>query len=196
VRRDIEMTRDRISTTLSQLEQKTNVMQIVRDHPWPALAVAVGTGVLLSGSGSDMKAAAATASATRGASSKIGNVLDDVVANLMTGVSAALQDRVESLVTELKEAIGAPTGGDRNRGSRGLGLASTSSGGSASSGSSVNASSGESSGAWAPQSASDDRLQGLSRDVAGSTSPNLGSTVGTSAGSPGTSGGYQVGRSD
>ena len=41
VRRDIEMTRDRISETLQQLEQKTNVMQMVKDHPWPALAVAM-----------------------------------------------------------------------------------------------------------------------------------------------------------
>jgi ElaB/YqjD/DUF883 family membrane-anchored ribosome-binding protein len=49
VRRDIEMTRDRISETLQQLEQKTNVVQLVKDHPWPALAAAVGVGVLLSG---------------------------------------------------------------------------------------------------------------------------------------------------
>jgi len=108
VRRDIEMTRDRISDTLQQLEQKTNVMQIVRDHPWPAIALAVGAGVLLSGSGTDVKAAAATATATRGASSKIGNVLDDVVANLMGGLSTAFQDRIEALVNEVKEAIGAP----------------------------------------------------------------------------------------
>jgi len=115
VRRDIEMTRDRISETLQQLEQKTNVMQIVRDHPWPAIAVAVGAGVLLAGSGSDIKAAAVTASATRGASSKIGNVLDDVVASLMGGLSTAFQGRIEGLVNELKEAIGAPAtprGGD------------------------------------------------------------------------------------
>jgi hypothetical protein len=102
------MTRDRISETLQQLEAKTNVMQIVRDHPWPALALAVGAGVLLSGSGSDVKAAAATATATKGASSKIGSVLDDVVANLVGGLSVAFQDRIESLVNEVKEAIGAP----------------------------------------------------------------------------------------
>ena len=53
VRRDIEMTRERISTTLAQLEQKTNVVQIVRDHPWPALAAAVGVGVLLRGTRAD-----------------------------------------------------------------------------------------------------------------------------------------------
>ena len=69
VRRDIELTRERMSTTLAQLEQKMNVMEIVRDHPWPALALAVGAGVLLSGSSTDIKAAAATAAATKGASS-------------------------------------------------------------------------------------------------------------------------------
>lgn len=109
VRRDIELTRERISTTLAQLEQKTNVAQIVKDHPWPALAVAFGAGVLLSGSSADVKAAAATATATKGASSKVGTLLDDVVASLMGGVSLAFQSRVDSLVNELKQAIGAPT---------------------------------------------------------------------------------------
>jgi hypothetical protein len=108
VRRDIEMTRERMSTTLAQLEQKVNVVQIVKDHPWPALAIAVGAGVLLSGSRADMKAAAATVSATQGASSKIGTVLDDVVANLMSGVSQAFQARVDGFVDEIKDALGAP----------------------------------------------------------------------------------------
>jgi hypothetical protein len=111
VRRDIEMTRERMSTTLAQIEQKMNVVQIVRDHPWPALAVAVGAGVLLSGSSADIKAAGATVAATRGASSKLGNVLDEVVANLMMGVSQAFQGKVDSFVSEIKQAIGAPTNG-------------------------------------------------------------------------------------
>ena len=112
VRRDIEMTRERMSTTLAQIERKMNLVQIVREHPWPALAVAVGAGVLLSGSRADVKAAGATLAATRGASSKIGTVLDDVVAGLVTGVSHAFQHRVDAFVTELKDAIGAPTGGE------------------------------------------------------------------------------------
>lgn len=113
VRRDIELTRERISSTLQQLEAKTNLMQVVKDHPWPALAVAVGAGVLLSGTRADVKAAGATLVATRGASSKVGTVLDDVVANLMGGISMAFQQRVDSLVDELKTAIGAPTGNNR-----------------------------------------------------------------------------------
>jgi len=84
------------------------VKQMVRDHPWPALAVAVGAGILLSGSRADVKAAAATVAATKGASSQLGVVLDDVVATLMTAASDALRGQVDSLVGEIKSAIGAP----------------------------------------------------------------------------------------
>ena len=110
VRRDIELTRERMSTTLAQLEQKLNIMQIVRDNPWPSLALAVGAGVLLSGSRADVRAAAATATATRGASGRIGSVLDDVVARLVEGVHDAFETRITTLVDDLKGAIGAPTG--------------------------------------------------------------------------------------
>jgi hypothetical protein len=115
VRRDIELTRDRISNTLNQLEQKVNVTQIVKDNPWPAVGLALGAGFLLSGSRVDVKASATTLAATKGASSRLGTVLDDLVANLMGGLSAAFEDRVEGLVTELKTAIGAPTGGSATR---------------------------------------------------------------------------------
>jgi hypothetical protein len=107
VRRDIELTRERMSSTITELEQKLNVTQMVRDHPWPALAVAFGAGVMLSGSRADVKAAAATLAATQGASAKLGSALDDVVANLMTAVTGALHGQVDQLVNEIKEAIGA-----------------------------------------------------------------------------------------
>jgi hypothetical protein len=109
------MTRERMSNTLAQLEQKLNLMQVVKDHPWPALGLAVGAGILLSGSRADVKAAAATVTATRGASSKLGTALDDLVANLVVGVRVAFEDRVESWVNEIKGAIGAPTGPSQGR---------------------------------------------------------------------------------
>ena len=78
VRRDIELTRERMSSTLAQLERKLNVEQVIRDNPWPAVGLAVGAGFLLSGSKADVKAAGATMLATRGASSKVGTALDGV----------------------------------------------------------------------------------------------------------------------
>jgi len=108
VRRDIELTRERMSTTLQQLEQKLNVMQVVRDNPWPAIALAVGAGVLLSQSRTDVKAAAATVAATKGASSRVGTLLDDVVATFVGGLHDAFDSRIQALVGDLKNAIGAP----------------------------------------------------------------------------------------
>lgn len=108
VRRDIEMTRERMSDTIAELERKLNVSQIVREHPWPAIGLAFGAGILLSGSRADVKASAATVAATKGASSKIGPALDDIVARFMSGVTLALNDRVDHWVNEVKSALGAP----------------------------------------------------------------------------------------
>ena len=108
VRRDIELTRNRISDTLEELEQKLNVTQLVKDNPWPALALAVGAGVLLSGSRADVKAAAATVTATRGASGRIGTVLDDLVSQVVQSFHGVVEQRIEGLANEVKRAIGAP----------------------------------------------------------------------------------------
>jgi len=104
------MTRERMSSTLAQLEHKLNVVQVVREHPWPALAVAFGAGLALSMSGADVKSAAVTLGATKGASTKVGSLLDELVASVVGGVSHAFSSRVDGFVGELKDAIGAPRG--------------------------------------------------------------------------------------
>jgi hypothetical protein len=108
VRRDIELTRNRISDTLSELENKMNVAQLVKDNPWPALALAVGAGVLLSRSRADVKSAAATLVATKGASGRIGGVLDDLVSQVVGGFHGMVEHRIEMLANDVKKAIGAP----------------------------------------------------------------------------------------
>ena len=108
VRKDIELTRTRISDTLQELEQKMNVTQIVKNNPWPALALAVGAGVILSGSRADVRAATATVAATKGASSKVGTVLDDLVAQVVSGFHSAIEEKIEGLANDVKRAIGAP----------------------------------------------------------------------------------------
>jgi hypothetical protein len=125
VRRDIELTRNRISDTLDALEQKLNVAQVVKDNPWPSLALAVGAGVLLSGSKADVRAAAATAIATRGASGKLGSVLDDLVAQVLQSFHGAIEQRIEGLASDVKRAIGAPLVGTHSNvsSSNGLGTA-------------------------------------------------------------------------
>jgi hypothetical protein len=122
VRRDIELTRERMSDTIDQLERKLNVTQMVRDHPWPALALAVGAGILLSGSRADVKSAAATLLATKGAGSKLGSALDDVVGSLVTAAHDAFQGQVDHLVDDIKSMIGAPARSDGRPAERSFGV--------------------------------------------------------------------------
>ena len=131
VRRDIELTRNRISDTLQELEQKMNVTQVVKDNPWPALALAVGAGVLLSGSRADVKSAAATITATRGASSRLGTVLDELVSQVVGGFHGVVEQRIEGLANDVKRAIGAPLSGTHGSGVRGSFASATGGGDSA-----------------------------------------------------------------
>jgi hypothetical protein len=108
VRRDIEMTRERMSDTIAQLERKLNLLEVVREHPWPSVALAAGAGFVLAGSRADVKAAAATVKATGGASSKLGELLDTAAAGAITLLAGALEQRIDGFVSDLKGAIGAP----------------------------------------------------------------------------------------
>jgi hypothetical protein len=78
VHRDIALTRERMSETIAELDtqishrvatvkEKLDVMQLAQEHPWPALAIAIGLGVLLGGTGADAKAARATVRAAKAA---------------------------------------------------------------------------------------------------------------------------------
>lgn len=115
VRRDIELTRMRMSNTIAELERKLNVLEVVRDHPWPAIAVAAGAGFLLAGTGADMKAAraaaATTAATTKGATGRIAPMIDDLVSRVFGGVHEALGQRADVLVDELRRAIVGPAAG-------------------------------------------------------------------------------------
>jgi hypothetical protein len=57
-----------------------------------------------------VKATAATLTATKGASSRIGGVLDDLVSQVVSGFHGAIEQKIEGLANEVKRAIGAPTG--------------------------------------------------------------------------------------
>lgn len=121
VRRDIERTRERMSSTIAQLEQRLNVVQVVREHPWPALALAFGAGLALSASSSGENAAAATLAAASSSRNRLGAALDDVVATLVGTVNGAIESRVANWVDELKTALGGPAAARRPSGGYGTG---------------------------------------------------------------------------
>ena len=128
VRRDIELTRERMSNTLAELEKKLNAMEMVREHPWPAIALAAGVGFALSGTNADVKAAAATATLAHGAgnrASRLGPALDDLIAKLVVGVQDVVMERADELIAELRGALGgsprpASAAGDGSRQAPGI----------------------------------------------------------------------------
>lgn len=80
-RDDVQRARDQISDTIAELEervtapvqavrQRLDVGGAVREHPWAALAVAVGAGVLVASTGADERAAGIAAEQARQAARK------------------------------------------------------------------------------------------------------------------------------
>lgn len=107
VRRDIEMTRARMSTTLAQLEEKVNVMQRIRDHPWPALGVAFGAGVAL-GVSAAPRGRAATAVPTavsRAGGGRLSGILEEVIAHLLRGLREVAESQIDNVLADLKLAM-------------------------------------------------------------------------------------------
>jgi ElaB/YqjD/DUF883 family membrane-anchored ribosome-binding protein len=123
VRRDIELTRERMTSTLAQLEEKLNLAQVVKDNPWPALGLALGAGFLLSGSGADVKAAEATRSlaggAREGARTRLGPALDDALSRLMAGLSEAVNHHIDHIVADVQRMVGMPPHASGNGASSG-----------------------------------------------------------------------------
>jgi predicted RecB family endonuclease len=105
VRRDIEVTRERISESIAQLEQRLNIVDRIKENPLPAVGLALAAGLVLSQSGADRKAAEVTTSATRDTGSKLSEALDGVVATLVTSVTAAFHDRIDEAMKELATMI-------------------------------------------------------------------------------------------
>jgi hypothetical protein len=103
VQREIERTRERMSGTVAEIDariserveavkERFDVVQLIRDNPWPALAIAVGAGVLLSATGADTKAAGAVkraALATPGAVKSTAKRTADAVKSRFGGNDAS-----------------------------------------------------------------------------------------------------------
>lgn len=105
VRADIEQTKERMSSAITELERKVDLTHQIREHPWAAVGIAIGAGIALSASSADVRAARVTSDATRQTGSKLGVALDGVVASLLTAVTAAIHDRIDGAVNEVTSSI-------------------------------------------------------------------------------------------
>ena len=123
VRRDIEITRERMSTTLAELEQKVNVMQQIRDHPWTALGIAVGAGAALGvatnryrgpGEYRGSEGRMSLMGEERGMpilrqqKSRIAGVVDGIMVYLLRGLRQVAEQQIDSALGDLRASMRGP----------------------------------------------------------------------------------------
>jgi hypothetical protein len=110
-RNELTRVRDRMTDTAAELEarltapidvvkEKLDVVQVVRDHPWPALAVAVGAGVAVGVSGADRKAASAAVDASR----RGARTTADAARSAMRSIKSATTDAADSSADAARHA--------------------------------------------------------------------------------------------
>ena len=81
----------RLVAPVKAVKQRLDLAQLVRDHPWPALATAVGVGVLVSASGADTKAATLAKEKAADASSAAARTARDLPSNARSAALGAKQ---------------------------------------------------------------------------------------------------------
>jgi ElaB/YqjD/DUF883 family membrane-anchored ribosome-binding protein len=122
-KRDIAETRERMASTVTELEQRVsgavgeakrtvNVMEHARQHPWPALTIAFAAGLALAATGADRRAADATVRAAKRAPDATKRRVAQAV------------DATKSGVSQLAERVS----GDSGNGANGAGDSPASSG--------------------------------------------------------------------
>ena len=88
---------DRVTSPINAAKERLNVMELVRNNPWPALAVAMGAGAFVAASESDVRAATAVVDAGKAG---------------LEGASHLAQSAVDTARTapsKSREALGAAT---------------------------------------------------------------------------------------
>ena len=99
-REQLAAVRDRMSDTAAEIEamvtdrvdavkSRVDVMQVIRDHPWSSLAVALGAGAALAATGADRKAAVAAATASRNAAAAGAETVKSVSKRAVTATAEA-----------------------------------------------------------------------------------------------------------
>ena len=69
--RDIDQLESRAAEKVQAVKQRLDIVQLVREHPWPALGAAVVLGAIVGGSGADEKAVVATVTGAKAAASGV-----------------------------------------------------------------------------------------------------------------------------
>lgn len=112
---DVVQTRARMADTVAQIEArvtgqmdavkaKLDVVQMIRDNPWTALAVATGIGVAISATGTDAKLASAASDQARAAAALAAEKARQAAAATKEAMKGA-PDTARSALSTAKEGV-------------------------------------------------------------------------------------------
>ncbi|HEV2642192.1 MAG TPA: DUF3618 domain-containing protein [Candidatus Elarobacter sp.] len=102
IRHDIELTRERVGSTIAALERKVNPRYVLDDHPLAAVGVAFGTGVLLATTGAAARAAHEVkdqlSEGATNVNARAGSALDGVLRSILNAASAAIATKLSDVL--------------------------------------------------------------------------------------------------
>jgi len=93
----------RVTGQMDTVKAKLDVVQMIKDNPWTALALATGLGAAISATGADRKVASAAAEKTRDAAS--------LAAEKGKQAASAAAEALKAAPSAAKEAAGKAKGG-------------------------------------------------------------------------------------
>ena len=117
--RDVDAIKDHLTSPVRAAKQRLDVAQLVREHPWSALGVAVVLGAVVGGNGADTKAVAATAIGAKRAARASKDAANGVIEKLHSDDSDASEpeprERKPGMGGRLFGALGASVAGGIDR---------------------------------------------------------------------------------
>jgi hypothetical protein len=114
-----------MSTTLAELEQKVNVMQQIRDHPWAALGIAVGAGAALGVATNRYRVPVESRGSAEPSAllredrgmpilhqqkSRIAGVVDGIMVYLLRSLRQVAEQQIDSAMGDLRSSLGRTAG--------------------------------------------------------------------------------------
>lgn len=102
IRHDIELTRERVGSTIAALERKVNPRYVLDEHPLAAVGLAFGTGVLLATTGSAARAAHEVkdqlSSGATSMNARAGNAFDGLLHSIVSAASGAIAAKLSDVL--------------------------------------------------------------------------------------------------
>lgn len=103
IRRELELTRKRMGTTIAALERKVNPRHLLDDYPLAAVGVAFGTGVLIATTGAGGRAVHSIRDEVRHGAANVNNNASNAIDRIVQAITGAATTAMTAQVGALMD---------------------------------------------------------------------------------------------